>query len=359
MRKYTISILLFLNVFSTLRGQDTISIAFIGDIMQHTKQLKAALIPGKDTLLPESYDYSSYFSRMDDIISGADYSVANLEFPCGLPPYSGYPSFSAPSSLPLEAKRSGIDLFLCANNHVFDKGTPGAVATMETYEKMGASYMGLYRDRKSMEENNPFFVTVKGIKIAFINFTYTSNGYSKEIFVNRMDSVMVKKYIEKAHSENADMIIALPHWGEEYSTGTTSGQRMWKRMLIRNGVSVIIGTHPHVIEPVEIDYGDEGEILSVTAYSLGNYISNMSILNTQLGMVFTIKLVKDIRGLTTIIDSHADYIWCALRGKLESNYTSFPVYNYLDKKDEFIVKEEYSKMKRTYMNLKEVIGYGK
>ena len=353
-----IPVVLLLSLSCLLKGQDTVSVVFIGDVMQHTKQLKAALISDSDTLLAESYDYSSYFSRMGNLISGADYAVANMEFPCGLPPYSGYPSFSAPSSLALEAKNSGIDLFLCANNHIFDRGKEGAFATIDTYEKMDIPYMGVYKDTVAQQKNNPFFVTLKGIKIAFINFSYGSNSSSKDVAFNRMDSIEVKKVIRKAFEENADIIIALPHWGEEYSVSTSDNQKVWREMLLREGVNAIVGTHPHVIEPVEVSYDSCGGITSVTAYSLGNFISNMSIKNTQLGMVLTLKFVKNNYGFASIAESKVDYIWCALKGKLEKNYTSFPVSEYLEREDDFIVKEEYAKMKRTYLHIKKLIGYG-
>ena len=105
---------------------DTIRIVFIGDVMSHGPQTAAALRPGGNRANPADYDYSSYFRHVQDRFDAADFVVANLEFPCGVKPYSGYPFFSAPQSLAYEAQRCGIDLFLAANNHICDQGRAGS-----------------------------------------------------------------------------------------------------------------------------------------------------------------------------------------------------------------------------------------
>lgn len=327
--------------------------------MQHKMQLSAACINRSDTLSPDSYDYSSYFSRIPDALKEADFAVANMEFSCGLPPFTGYPAFSAPSSLAAEVQNAGIDLFLCANNHIFDRGTAGVRSTISVYDSLGAAYTGIYRDSSAMSVNYPYITDIRGIKAAFINFTYGTNGNSADYPVSRMDSSEVKKAIRKARSDGADIIIALPHWGEEYTLEPSPEQLRWQKMLYREGVRIIIGTHPHVIQPVDISYCADGAIDKLTAFSLGNYISNMSLKNTQAELLFNIKLAKDSKGAVSIAAADAIWLWCARGGKLEKNYTTIPIAEYLDRKDEFIIKEEYHKMKRTYLHLQEIIKYGK
>jgi len=132
-----------LPTFDLLRGGDTVRIVFVGDVMQHREQLRSAHIAGRDTVNAESYDYSSYFKYTQGRFKKAEVAVANMEFPCGAPPYRGYPAFSAPASLAAEAAKAGIDLFLCANNHICDRGAKGIAATLATYDSLGVVHTGL------------------------------------------------------------------------------------------------------------------------------------------------------------------------------------------------------------------------
>lgn len=358
MRKIFV-IFTFIAISFSLAAQDTVTIAFIGDVMQHKKQLQVARIKNNDTLLSSSYDYSSYFKYTGDIISGADYAVANMEFVCGLPPYTGYPSFSAPKSLAEEAVNSGIDLFLCANNHIFDKGQRGFEATIKTYSELHIAYTGVYRNRAEQDSLNPYITDIKGIKCAFINFTYGTNTAAREAVVNRMDSVSVVKAIRKGEEKGADFIIALPHWGVEYSVLPSPQQKKWESFLYRNGVDVIIGSHPHVVQPMNYITSPDGEIKHITAYSLGNYISNMSAKNTQMGFIFLLKITKR-ENRCQIISGEPIWIWCARGGRFKDNYTVLPVEQFIGEEARFPIKYEYQNMTDTYSNLKEIItDYGK
>ena len=140
-----VSVLPLLKPQGELKLCDTISITFIGDVMQHGKQLLGALKEGADPNNPHSYDYSLVFKHIKDKLQSADLAVANMEFPLGTPPYTGYPVFSAPESIAWEAKESGIDLFLLANNHIMDKGKRGFLNTLEVYDEMGGKYIGAYK----------------------------------------------------------------------------------------------------------------------------------------------------------------------------------------------------------------------
>lgn len=358
MRKAVFTIL-FIVLSCNLLAQDTVTIAFIGDVMQHRRQLQHARIKNSDTLLSSSYDYSSYFKYTGDIIRQADYSVANMEFVCGLPPYTGYPSFSAPKSIAEEAAKSGIDLFLCANNHIFDKGQRGFEATIKTYSELDIAYTGVYRNRAEQDSLNPYITDIKGIKCAFINFTYGTNTAAREAVVNRMDSVSVVKAIRKGEEKGADFIIALPHWGVEYSVLPSPQQKKWESFLYRNGVDVIIGSHPHVVQPMNYITSPDGEIKHITAYSLGNYISNMSAKNTQMGFIFLLKITKR-ENRCQIISGEPIWIWCARGERFESNYTVLPVEEFIDKKDRFPIGYEYQNMVDTYTHLRDIINnYGK
>lgn len=357
MRKILAAYLLLMLAHLASLGQECITLTFIGDVMQHQRQLDFALKKGGDTLDPASYDYSSYFRHTGHIISEADFAVANMEFVCGYPPYTGYPSFSAPASLAQECKEAGIDLFLCANNHIFDKGQKGLEMTLQTYDSLGVPYTGVYHDREAQKRGTPYYTEIKGVKFAFINFTYGTNAAALKGAVNRMDSTLIIKLANDARQAGADFIIALPHWGTEYSTEPSERQKGWEKFLYEIGIDAIIGSHPHVVQPVRTIRDDKGEIRNITAYSLGNYISNMSAKNTQAGFIFVLKVaVTDDK--PKIVCGEPVWLWCARGGRFESNYTVLPIEEFADKPEMFPVKYEYNNMLETYNRLRGEIKYG-
>lgn len=350
--------ILFLVLYPLLLlGQDTITLAFIGDVMQHQRQLQFARKKGMDTLLSESYDYSTYFKYTREILSKADYAIANMEFVCGLPPYTGYPSFSAPKSLAKEAKDAGIDLFLCANNHIFDKGGRGFEKSIETYRELGVPYTGIFRDKAEQDTLYPYIEEISGCRCAFINFTYGTNLGSGRGIVSRMDSISVAGAIARAKEKGAEFIVALPHWGTEYSIAESSQQKKWEDLLYREGVDIIIGGHPHVVQPIRTRHNSDGSIRNITAYSLGNYISNMSAKNTQIGFIFVVRITKDQSGWR-IVSGEPIWLWCARGGRFEKNYTTFPIEEFIGKPELFPNKYEYQNMVETYNRLRETIQYG-
>ena len=164
---------------------DTVRIVFIGDVMSHGPQLTAALRRGGDRSNPADFDYSACFRHVRDRFDRADFVVANMEFPVGVVPYSGYPLFSAPQSLAREARRSGIGLFLAANNHICDKGRAGLDSTYAVYSRLDVPFTGFYRSEGEEFENNPLIINIKGIDVAFINFTYGTNGMP-DVSANQM-----------------------------------------------------------------------------------------------------------------------------------------------------------------------------
>ncbi len=332
---------------------DTISILFLGDIMQHREQLYNALKDGADSTLHTSYDYSSYFEHIDHLIQDADYAVANMEFSLAGAPFTGYPAFSAPQSLPVECAEAGIDLFLCANNHILDRGRRGLQKSFETYDHIGIPYIGIHLNSDKEAIENPYITEIGGIRIAFINFTYGTNGISTPppYIVNRQDREAVAAAIERAKKRNADIIIALPHWGVEYELEPTEEQYEWQKWMYSQGVDAIIGSHPHVIQPVETLVNNDGYSLRVTAFSLGNLISNMSRHDTELGLAFRLDIGIDNLGLASIIDYEAIPLWCARPGKLSEHFTIIPIKEYLHHPEAFMDKWNHKKMAETYKRL--------
>ena len=207
------------------QSADTVRLAFIGDVMSHHPQVTAALRAGADPAADSSYDYSDCFKYVRPFFDSADFVVANMEFPVGVRPYTGYPQFSAPPAAAYETLRSGVDLFLAANNHICDKGLAGMDSTYTIYSRMGVPFTGFYRSEGEELEKYPLTVSVKGIRIAIINFTYGTNGLPvpAPYRVSTMDTASVRAAVERAREQKADYIIAMPHWGEEYQLKQNDG----------------------------------------------------------------------------------------------------------------------------------------
>ena len=165
-----------------------VSLLFAGDAMQHKAQIQSAK-------QGEAYDYSPCFADITHEIAAADYAVVNLESPIGGQPYTGYPCFSAPDEFPIALQNAGFDLFLTANNHCLDRYTQGAIRTLHMLDSIGADHIGTYDSKDSFERFYPFITSIKGIRIAFLNYTYGTNGFTPHspLIVNYIDKEKIKK----------------------------------------------------------------------------------------------------------------------------------------------------------------------
>ena len=329
--------------------RDTLRISFIGDVMSHYRQIRTARIPGRDSTDASSYDFSSYFKYIKPKLDSCDISVANMEFPVGVTPFSGYPLFSAPVSLAQETIDAGVDLFLAANNHILDKGKRGLDSTFAAYDRLPVHYTGIWRDTTDERLANPAIIDAGGFRVAFINFTYGLNGFSvpAPYVIGQMDSTYVKKAIERARNRGADFIIALPHWGVEYNLDYHPEQKRWKNNLYRWGVDMIVGTHPHV--PQAVEYADG----RITAYSLGNYISNMTVQYGQVGILLVATLVRREDGSIETLPPSVTWLWCGKAGHMEDNYTVVPIEEFVQKPEAFLLRSQYEKMMREYYRIKQ------
>lgn len=325
---------------------DTVTICFMGDMMMHSAQLaKARCDDG-------SYDFGTYFKYIENIIGAADIAVANMEFTLAGEPFSGYPAFSAPDSYAEYLAGCGFDVFLCANNHIFDKHSRGAGRTLEIYGKLerehGIRYTGLAADQEDMERNMPLILLSNGIRIGFINMTYGTNLGSDDIWPKTNyigNTERLKQALEQAETE-ADLTIALPHWGNEYELLHSPGQEMTAEWLAECGADAIIGCHPHVIQ-------DTASVAGVpVAYSLGNAVSNMSAADTQLELLLTMKVVRESDGDIHILPFELTYLWCSRPGGFNSSYTVIPVEEFIGSRDSWTGAWEYDKMIATYERVK-------
>ena len=227
-----------------------INMSIIGDIMCHDSQYKDAYVSST-----KSYDFSYVFTDIKKYVQTADIAVGNLEttFAGKERGYSSYPMFNTPEQLAYNLKDLGLDVISTANNHSLDKGYKGLVSTLDFLDDAGISHTGTYRTEE--EQNQIVIKNVKGITMAFLSFTYGTNGIpvpsGKDYCVNLIDEDLILDQIKLAKEHNPDMICVFMHWGVEYETKQRSTQEKLANLLFENGVDVIFGGHPHVLQPYE------------------------------------------------------------------------------------------------------------
>lgn len=277
---------------------------FAGDLMQHKEQIESA---NRDK---RTYHYDDCFDLVRDQISDANIAIGNLEVTLGGIPYSGYPAFSSPDEYAVAIKNAGFDILVTTNNHCLDRGSRGLVRTLDVLDSLKIKHVGTYRNKMERDTTYPLFIDINGLKIALLAYTYTTNVSSSNGFciVNRIDTTQMAIDIHKARAMHADCIITYLHWGEEYKLSPERNQEKLAEWLISNGVDHIIGSHPHVVQPMELIPDRDVADNHLIVYSLGNFISNMSATNTDNGLSVTIKLIKHLSS-TKLLECHYNQIW--------------------------------------------------
>lgn len=278
--------ILLLSVVSLLQSNHTVNLMFVGDAMQHAPQIAAA------QQADGTYDYSPCFRHLAEDITWADVAVVNLECPLGGRPYTGYPCFSAPDSYAQQLRDVGFDLFLTANNHCLDRRDKGLVRTCQTLDSLGIPHIGTYRNATERDRRIPYIVNVKGMRIAFLDYTYGTNGIPIQgnVIVDFIDQRQIAEDIAVARNRGAHAICVNLHWGIEYQLKPVASQRTLADWLVSQGVDLIIGGHPHVVEPMEVRYSKEYDKNVLLVYSMGNFISNQSDIDTRGGAMVKVSL---------------------------------------------------------------------
>lgn len=291
---------LIVSLFSALTEPEEIEILFAGDAMQHESQLNAA------RRNDGSFDYSDCFGRIAPYVRSADYAVVNLECPLGGKPYSGYPMFCAPDEFAVALRDAGFDLALNANNHTLDRRDKGLARTISVLDSIGLRHTGTYSPAESLDSLVPFIADIKGFKVAFLNYTYGTNGirHGRGVAVDYIDTAKIRRDITSARECGAEVVAVCPHWGLEYHLLPEKSQRLLAAQIKGMGADMVIGAHPHVVQPMELLTDTTGR-RTLTVYSLGNFISGMRTIDTRGGAVVTVGLRRDENGRPVI--DHATY----------------------------------------------------
>lgn len=337
-----ICIAILINLFLLTNAQQKeVNLLFVGDAMQHLPQVESAKTN-------DGYNYDSCFYLLKDKISATDIACVNFETTLGGPPYRGYPMFSSPDQFAASLKNAGFDIFFLANNHILDSRQEGLERTIDILDSMRIKHTGAFKSKYDRSLTYPLMIVKNGIRLAFLNYTYGMNGLKPQHpnIVNQIDTTQIKKDIAMANLYKPHIIIANMHWGDEYITSPNREQKSLAKLLIDNGVRIIIGNHPHVVQPLVKNVVDN-KIHSVVYYSLGNFISNQQRENTDGGAIAEITLRMSDNGNEDVEIVSCNYSLAWVRkykeeGKLK--YVLIPT----DKEDvtPILSDDELSAMKR-------------
>ena len=237
-----------------------------GDFMQHAPQLRAARnAAGR-------YDYAHSMRYVAPIFRQADIAIINLETTLSKTgPYSGYPCFCSPAEVADVLNSMGVDVVAMANNHCCDRWARGILSTTDIIDSIGMKRVGVFRDSVDFKTNRIFYIKQNEISFAIVNYTYGTNGIPvpKGCKVALLDTVLMAEDFNIIKHKSVDCVIAVVHWGAEYQRKPNASQRRIETFMKRHGVDIIIGSHPHVVQPYKCD-----SLQGITLYSLGNFVSN-------------------------------------------------------------------------------------
>ncbi len=300
---------------------DSVSIVMVGDILLHTPVENAAMDD------QGNYSFDFIFSNTKGMIKAADVAIVNQEVIIGGKELtvSGYPSFNAPYEIGDALVNAGFDVVCHATNHALDKGKKGITNTIDYWNTRHPAMTVVGIDESQAQKDLVDIIEINGIRIAILNYTYGTNGISMPsgmpYAVDMLDTDKVKRDLFYAE-ENADFTIVCPHWGTEYNLGIDGSQKKWTDIFRDGGADLVIGTHPHVIEPIEFIEDDTpghsnnhggGDML--VYYSLGNFVNWTSgtgpgTTNRMVGGMAQITLSKNRSGEVTISDHGVKALVC-------------------------------------------------
>jgi poly-gamma-glutamate capsule biosynthesis protein CapA/YwtB (metallophosphatase superfamily) len=280
----------------------------VGDIMMHSPQIPAGYDP-----ITKTYSYDSFFTEVKSILTAGDWVIGNLETPLAGEEFgfSGYPQFNAPEQLADALKHAGFNVLTTANNHSMDRREQGVLRTLENIRARGLIPVGT---AASPEQSASIEIIEKNnIAMAFLAYTYGTNGIpipeGKDYLVSLIEEQRMIGDIARARKQGADIVTVALHFGNEYERMPNESQLRWAELLIQSGADIILGSHPHVVQPYEFieTETETGETRKgIVIYSLGNFISNQDRAFTKkptdIGVIFTLKIKKQFPEQTVIID---------------------------------------------------------
>jgi poly-gamma-glutamate synthesis protein (capsule biosynthesis protein) len=266
-----------------------ITLTAIGDILLHQSVIDGGL------QADGTYNYDHAFSDTRDLLSGADYTLANYEGTLAGPPYSGYPLFGGPDAIATAMRMAGIDVAVTANNHCLDRRLAGVIRTPQAFAEAGIATVGT---RSKPEDPTYVLRDVGGVQVGITAWTWETIGTPTQRAINGIplpreaeplidsfnpsrperyarDLEAMAARVRDMRAAGAECVVFVPHWGEEYVTASNKRQRDMARFLSDAGVDVIFGIHPHVLQEAELLHSEQTGRDTLVFYSLGGFLSNM------------------------------------------------------------------------------------
>ena len=331
-----------------------IDLLAIGDVLLHEPVYKSGI--QRDGTL----NYDHFFYNIQSDLDEAEIKIVNQENVLAASHYgfSSYPCFNAPEEVGEAEVNAGFNVILHATNHTMDKGEKAVYKTMEFWDNYPEiTVLGI--NEKEEDQNNIYIYNQNGFKVALLNYTYGTNGIplpsDKPYLVNLMDKERITNDVKLA-KEQADFVVVLPHWGTEYQYTPDNFQKEYTQLLSDLGVDLVIGTHPHVLENIEVITNDEGHQMLVY-YSLGNYVSGQTKKDRVVGGLAKVSIEKDYKTNECYITEYELDPIVTQQGE----YTAYKLEDYTDElasQNRIKYKEGCSNFKVDYINdlCSEILG---
>lgn len=271
----------------------TITISVVGDLMCHSPQFEYARV-NKD-----SFDFTPVYRNVKKYLGSSDFTFGNLETVTAGKDnkgYTGYPLFNTPVNYLDALKSIGFDLLVTANNHSFDRGEKGVLKTIDELIKRNINYVGTFTSQNDRDSIRVF--DINGIKTAILAYSYGTNDNpipkGKDYLINLIDFNIIEHDIRTARSKNAELVIVHYHFGDEYIREPVKSQKDAVSKAIEFGADIVIGGHPHVLQPVDFFKTNNGKLdTGFVAYSMGNFVSNQRDRYKDAGLIITFNITKN------------------------------------------------------------------
>ncbi len=350
---------------TTNTGSRTATIRAVGDIIIDKQMLENAEVS------KEVYDFSPLFELTNGILSDSDWTMINIDASLrrGVYGYSGYPTFSTPPSILDVLKNCGVDMLTMCNNHALDRYFDGLKESLDLVDAAGLAHVGGYRTQE--EFDMPEVYDINGIKVGMLNYTQYTNGMAeksdKEATIYGMRLMKGADYagdIADLKAAGAEFVIAIMHWGEEYKRQPESSTETVAKRLVAAGADLIIGGHPHVVQPAEYITATDKDGNTRTAlciYSIGNFLSEHRHENaayTDNGVIFEFTLQENDQGKIELVDPNCIpvYMWQIDMGGGSHDYRIVPTGEYLNNPPSGMSDYQYERMKQSWNEMVELFA---
>jgi len=344
----------------------SVTIRAIGDVIIDTDTL-ALCKTGKDT-----YDFSNLFSMAKDVMSDADWTMINIEATLRKHKeygYMGYPQFRTPPSILDVLKDCGVDMLTMCNNHALDGYFDGLKDSINFAEAAGLAHVGAYRTQE--EFDTPEVYDLNGIKVGMLNYTQYTNGMASlsdknaTIYGMRlMENANYARDIKNLKDAGAEYVVAIMHWGAEYIRYPEADTEKVAKKLIAAGADLIIGGHPHVVQPAEYITATDANGVNRTGlviYSIGNFLSehrHENVAYTDNGVIFEFTLQENDYGQIELVNPACIpvYVWQIDLGGGKHDYRVLPSGQYLNSAPAGMSASQYERMKQSWNEIVDLMN---